>query len=168
VYRIPLIEPVTIVVSRWDPDATASNDPDGAGPLVPQDVIFGSPTVYESAGAGSVKADTRVYLPAVRLPAQLEVEDDQKLSMTLGGDAPYTRYVFVCHLQSLAPLGLSDALKKRDRIDAVEVYNRPGIIALPLAEPLYIYEVEHGSPGTGPTGVDLRILYTTTDADAPK
>ena len=165
-FRIPLLEPNTLVVSQLDLDATASNDPDGAGPLTPGSDIWQAPTVYEAGGAaGTAKEDTRVYLTQVRFPVQVEVLDDAQMREVLGGNAPISRYVFIAHLQHLVPLGLEDVLKPRDRIDAVEVYHHPGVIALPLREPLYIYEVEYGSPGTGPTGFDLRILYTTSNPD---
>ena len=47
----------------------------------------------------------------------------------------------------------------KGRITAIEKNKWPGVVVRDLPEPLYILEVESGSPGMGPAGFDLAIIY---------
>jgi hypothetical protein len=178
--RVPLLYPSLVVISRLDIQSTRRVDPDGAGPITGgYDPDLREPYVYSAGTEDAVKTDTRRYLPAIRVPCQVEVKDFEEVRQKFGGDAPVTQMTFVLHVKDLRRLGywLTDAqcergggpsLKTNDRIDRVETMRQPGVVAYPLKEPLYIYELEPGSWGMGPSGQDLVIVWTANRPALPE
>jgi hypothetical protein len=54
-----------------------------------------------------------------------------------------------------------------DRVDAVEEPRSLRVKSIHLAAPLYIIRIDPGSWGMGPSGHDLKILYTATRPAKP-
>ena len=177
--RVPLLSPVQLVISRLDLQNTRRVDPDGAGPLTSgYDADLREPHVYTDP-ARETRVDARRYLPAIRVPCQVEVKDFEQVRQRFGGDAPVTQMTFVLHVMDLRRLGywLTDtqcergggpALKTNDRIDRIERTGRPGEVVYPLKEKLFIYELEPGSWGFGPSGQDLVIVWTANRPGLPQ
>jgi hypothetical protein len=176
VFRVPLLFPNAVVISRLSTQLTRDNDPDGAGPLVGgYDPDFNEPYAYEDTETSpqtgeELRTDTRIYLPQIRIPCQVETTDFEEVRQTFGGDAPVTDMTFVLHNKDLRQMGLLDEseecacvpkLKTNDRIDRVE---RRGSrkVTQRFKESLYIYEIKPGSWGMGPSGQDLQIVFTSS------
>jgi hypothetical protein len=166
------------VISRLDVPATQRVDPDGAGPITQgYDPDLREPIAYTD-GAGD-RATTVRYKTPVRVPCQVEVKTYEELRQVFQGDAPVTTMVFVLHNKDLRRLGLltckagcgsgSQSLKiaKNDRIDGV-LCMRKGESNTDLVEPLYIYRIDPGSWGMGPSGTDLKIVYTANRPALPQ
>jgi hypothetical protein len=169
-FRVPLLFPSAVIISRLDIRKTRAVNPPGAQEAVGYDEDFREPIPYESAGK---LLDTRRYKPEVRVPCQVEVRTFEELNQVFGGDAPVTDKVFVLHNRDLLRLGLLETdccttkIKKNDRIERDEVLGRPGDVSQAFAEPLFIYRIDPGSWGMGSSGQDLQIVYTTDrSADA--
>ena len=181
--RVPLLAPSAVLISRLSPTMTSRVDPDGAGPIVGgYDPILREPYPYEdttqTTASGEEKAVTTVrYSPHVRIPCQVEIKTFEELRQTFSGDAPVTNMVFVLHNKDLKRLGLlfdGDAgcncvpkLKTNDRIDRVEVLRSPGTISHPFKEKLFVFRIDPGSWGMGPSGQDLQIVWTSNRPATP-
>lgn len=171
-FRVPLLYPSAIVVSRLDIAATRAVDPPGSL-AAGYDPDLREPIAYEDAGTLSVdgeptKADARRYMAAVRIPCQVEVKDFEEVMQKFQGNTAVTQMVFVLHNKNLAQLGLTGLLKDNDRIDAVEKNGSPGVVVQALENPLYIFKIEPGSWGMGPTGQDLQVVYTVNRPNDPR
>jgi len=148
---VPLIFPVTVVIVRLDPEATWAAQ--------------GYDSIYEEAKPlqdATLLTDGLVYLPEVKLPCQFEVKTNAELKMVTGGDAPFSRWVFVLHRKDLRSRGLLDSdgtcsLKKGDRIVRVE---KGGRVVFTPKQDLYIYRIDPASQGFGVDGYDLELVYT--------
>lgn len=178
-FSTPLLYPSILVVSRLDIEYTRNVDPDGpTGPLTQgYDPHLREPIPYEdtsittTAGEETRQSSVR-YKPKVRIPCQVETVTFEELNQMFGGDNTLSEMRFVLHNKDLRRLGLwtdipddgsgctGNRLKKNDRIDAIEVSGRPGVISVPLAEPLYIKKIDPGSWGMGKSGQDLQIVWT--------
>jgi hypothetical protein len=165
-----------LVVSRLDIPATARVDPDGAGPITDgYDPDLREPIAYTDAD-GSRAVTTR-YRQPVQIPCQVEIKSFEELRQVFQGDAPITTMVFVLHNKDLVRLGLlkcdsgcndvSLKLKTNDRIDGV-LCKRRRVPNIDLKEELYIYRIDPGSWGMGPSGTDLKIVYTTNRPALPQ
>jgi hypothetical protein len=128
-YRGRLIWPMFIEVERIDTDATRTTDPDAGGSLTSgYDDVFEEPVLVpaaEVAGApptGSPRGTvTTVYQTAIRLEAQIEVDDFNVLRQFASGDTPGFELRCVMHYAELERLGLigldgSTLLRKGDRL----------------------------------------------------
>jgi hypothetical protein len=165
--RVPLLNPITVVLYRLDIQATWSEDPPGAHASEGYDYLLREPVVSRTAGVRTVP---RVETGPVSVPAQVEVLSYQQLQATFGGDNPATDTAFVLHRQDLESLGLLDSnrncvLKPGDRVDHLEMSGRT---IQTFKKPLYVYEVRPRSWGFGPDGYDLEILYTTHRSADPR
>lgn len=176
--RAPLLFPSLLKVSRLDIVATERVDPDGpAGPLTSgYDPDLREPVVYTDA-SGSRASSVR-YKPPVLIPCQVEIKKFEELRQVFGGDAPITEMVFVLHNKDLVRMGLLKCgsgcgtdgtlkLKTNDRIDAV-LCRRKRVPNIDLKEDLYIFRIDPGSWGMGPSGTDLKIVYTTNRPALPQ
>ena len=178
--RVPLLYPSAVVISRLSPTLTHNVDPDGAGPLTSgydPDLLEPYPyedtTVTTPEGEETVATTTRYNTP-IRIPCQVEIRTSEELRQVFQGDAPVTEWVFVLHNSDLSRLGLLDMdcgcapkLKTNDRIDRIEVLGSPGKLAYRLKHVLYIYRIDPGSWGMGPSGQDLHIVYTVNRPATP-
>lgn len=175
--RVPLLFPSLLKVSRLDIPATRRVDPDGAGDLTTgYDPDLRTPHVYTDA-TGSRVISTR-YKPPVYIPCQVEIKKFEELRQIFTGDAPVTEMSFVLHNRDLVKLGLLNVdgncghngvldLKTNDRIDGVYC-TRKRIKNIDLKEELFIYRIDPGSWGMGPSGTDLKIVYTTNRPALPQ
>ena len=176
--RVPLLFPSLLKVSMLDLQSTSRFDPDGpGGPLTGgYDPDLRSPYVYTDSDGS--RASTVRYKPPVLIPCQVEIRRFEELRQVFGGDAPVTEMVFVLHNRDLVRMGLLRCssgcgtsgtlkLKKNDRIDAV-LCKRKRIPNIDLQELLYIYRIDPGSWGMGPSGTDLKIVYTTNRPALPQ
>lgn len=180
-FRVPLLFPSAVVISRLSTTLTRTVDPDGAGPLTSgYDPDLREPYSYEDTGEttpeGEEKKFTTVrYAPPIRIPCQVEIKSNEELRQVVHGDAPVTEWVFVLHNRDLKRLGLLElnygccapALKTNDRIDRIEELRSPGKINHNFKEKLYIYRIDPGSWGMGPSGTDLHIVYTANRPSTP-
>lgn len=175
--RVPLLFPSLLVVARLDIAGTARVDPDGAGPVTEgYDPDLREPIAYTDA-AGS-RATTVRYMPPVQIPCQVEIKTFEELRQVFQGDAPVTTMVFVLHNSDLVRMGLLKysmgcsiggnlSLKTNDKITSV-LCKRKRISNIDMKEDLYIYRIDPGSWGMGPTGTDLKIVYTTNRPSLPQ
>ena len=175
-FRVPLLEPNVLVISPLSIAQTRAVDPPGAATEGYHEDLH-EPVVYEDATGKRVSAQR--YGEQIRVPCQVEVKSFEELQQVFQGDAPVTKMCFVLHMSDLVLLGLVRddpgcalhgglKIKKNDRIDAIEVHGIPGEVAVPLATPLYIYRIDPGSWGMGPSGTDLRIVWTANRPDTPQ
>jgi hypothetical protein len=127
------------------------------------------PILREPYPAGARNADTRRYLPAIRIPVQVEVKTYEQLHEVFAGDTAATTMVFVVDRMDLMDLGLIDLATGRPKIDKGDkimgIYDKEGAPLRVFADrlppdPLYIFEVRPGSWSFG-GGYGLELLYTT-------
>jgi hypothetical protein len=106
VYRGRLIFPFLAEIARLDTSATAT-----AGGY---DQRFREPTVTRPAGSEGPRVGGRRERALVRIAAQVEVADVDKLRQTQGGNVPTSKLALVAHLKDLARDGLIDVDGKPD------------------------------------------------------
>jgi len=169
--RIPLINPVDIVISRLDRSATWTQNPPG-DPTTGYDDLLQEPINFDNSTTG-LRVPARQNSTSIRVPCQVEIVSFSRLRMFPTGDAPDGNMSFVCHRVHLEPLGLIDSsgnclLKEYDIIDSIDKHNQPGVRALSMETvPLYIHDVQPQSWGAGGSrGFDLYIIYTRTNPRA--
>jgi len=166
-FRVPLLWPVDAVIERVDPSDTEIYDPDG-NPVSGYDHDFREPRFEQQDSLTVAKAT--LYLPAIRVPCQVEVPTYDELRMAAAGDNPLAKMALVLHRQQLEELDLLDPvtgnciIRRRDKLIAIEKDGRPALT--PEELPLYIYELRPASWGFGPDGYDLHIAYMTHDPRA--
>jgi len=166
-FRVPLLNPMQLIVQRLLPQETWANPPDPSV-TTGYDPDFREPVAAQAAGGLEV-TDARVYGPELEIPCQLEIKTFEEIQMLEAGDDALTRVVFVLHRRDLEQLQLLDEetgniiLKKNDKIVRLEKEGRK--VLLPHEE-LYICRIDPGSAGFGPDGYDLHIVLTKArDAD---
>jgi hypothetical protein len=167
-FRLGLVlEKSTAVIHRLNPAATKDLRP---YPGVPAgyDKDFREPLVFDGGPASDEKErlDTRMELPPVRVPCQIETPKFEELLQEVQGNDPKTTFHIVLWRRDLEDLGLIDTksraclIKVDDRVSCIEKWNEPGVVTVPFSPPgMYITEVQPGSPGFGPDGYDLEICF---------
>ena len=112
-------------LARLDTAATATTDPDGAGPLTGgYDPDFKESVLVDTDDDG-IGERVRQELPPVRVPCQVETKAFEELRMLASGNAPNTRFDLVFHFKNLEQLGLVDSatgdalLRPGDRLVAI-------------------------------------------------
>lgn len=172
--RVPLLYPSAIVLHPLDISGTRAVDPPGPQPKG-YDPYLREPVPYEVPATGEV-ADTRRYLPEVRIPCQVEVKTFEEVRQQVQGDAPVMNMTFVLHLSDLSRIGLladeecacigsggpyttRTRIKTNDKITAIEKKGMPGFVVQTFKEPLYVVQMAPGSWGMGPLGYDLEIVF---------
>ena len=175
-FRVPLLFPSAIVVSRLSITETRRIDPDGAGPLTSgYDPDFREPYLYSDS---EVAKTTERWEVPIRIPCQVETMGFEELNKVFGGNAPNSRMVFILHNRTLASLDLLPRnsqcgygsrilLNTGDRIDAIEKAGVPGYVIQSFQEPLYIHRIDPASWGMG-EGFDLHYVFTQTYPATPK
>ena len=157
--RIPLLFPSRIAISRLNIDGTWGEQPSPA--TTGYDPDLREPYAYETST--NSREDTRQYQAQIRIPCQVEVKTFEQLQQVFGGNTAVSKIVFVLHNRDLTRLGLLNGdtlgIKVNDRIDSIE--DARGRSALALQAPLYIFRIDPGSWGAGPSGTDLKIVWTT-------
>ena len=163
--RVPLLlERVAAIIHRLDVATTRAVDPPGAG-TTGYDEDFREPVVYD---AGTVRTDSRTELPAVRVPCQTEVLNEDRLRQAFSGAVPSSNLVIVLHRRDLERQGLLDAttrepiIRVNDRVSTLERIGFPGRVVRQLGPGgagLFVFEVRGASWGFGPEGHDLELLY---------
>lgn len=165
-FRLGLVlQKSTAVIHRLNPEASKGIKP-YAGVPAGYDKDFREPLVFDG-GPDPVeqeRLDTRIELPPIRIPCQIETPKFEELFMEVQGDDPKTTFRIVLWRRDLEDMGLIDkqtrfcAIKEDDRVSCIEKFGEPGITTLPFSPPgMYITEVQPGSPGFGPDGYDLEI-----------
>jgi hypothetical protein len=149
--RGALIWPMFVEIEQIDTDATATTDPDGAGPLTSgYDDVFEEPVLVpateESPGVpqvGSLRgAEATIYVAPIRLEAQIEVDDYNILRQFASGDVPNFELRCVIHYAELELLGLmgpdgSTTLRKNDRLR--RIIDQDGVLLLEVPYPPGLY-----------------------------
>jgi len=159
--RVPLISPMTVVVTQFLPAETCAQDPAGDS-TVGYDPDFREPVALQTEG-GQPVTDTRQYGDEIKLPCQVEFKTYEELQMVEQGDNGISKVALVLHRRDLLRLGLIDdngniKLKKGDKIIRFEKAGRTTLV--PNAT-LYFYRIDPASQGFGPDGYDLHIVWTS-------
>jgi hypothetical protein len=93
---------------RLDTAGTATQDPDGAGPLTGgYDPDFKESVLVDTDDDG-IGERVRVEHPPVRVPCQVDTKALEELRMLASGNAPRTTIDLVFHFKNLEKLGLVD------------------------------------------------------------
>lgn len=159
--RGALIWPMFIEVEQIDTDLTRTTDPDGAGPLTTgYDDVFDEPVIVpvpDVSGAppvGSLRgAEATIYKPAVRLEAQIEVDDFNLLRQFASGDVPSFEIRCVIHYTELEALGLigadgSTTFRKNDRLRRIiDTDGVTTLLEVPFPPGLYLVHPQDRSFG---------------------
>ncbi len=160
--RGALVWPMFVEIEQLDTDATRTTDPDGAGPLTTgYDDVFEEPVIVPAdeespdiPAIGSPRgAEATIYGTAIRLEAQIEVDDYNLLRQFASGDVPNYELRCVIHYFELELLGMigadgSATLRKSDRLrriiakDAVTV-----LLEVPYPPGLYLKHPQDRSFG---------------------
>lgn len=153
-YRGRLIFPMLARIGRVDL-ASMGADPDATGPLTTGfDDDFREPIrVADGTQAGAAR---RLEYALVDIPAQVEDQQWQSLSMEATGNDPSTSITLVFHFADLERLGFIDPTTKSatcpivgDRLDAI-VDPRTGAVEQKAPEPgIYCVHAEPRSYGLG-------------------
>lgn len=120
-------------------------------------------------GTRVTRTETRIELPPIRVPCQVEIIKFERLRQEFSGDMPDTNITLVLHRKTMRRRKLLDPytgallLHKNDRIESLEAYRNPKKTTQPLDPPgLYVFEIQPGSFGFGSDGFDLHIVYLNT------
>jgi hypothetical protein len=156
--RVPLVlETTDAVIHRLDISSTKTVGP-YTGASGGYDQTFREPRVFDKANA---RQESTLYLPAVRVPCQVEVADFERLQQLFQGDVPTTALTLVLSRIDLERLGLIDTSTGRPVFnvnDKVTQFERFGKIIRTFVEPLYVWQVQPASWGFG-NGYDLELLH---------
>lgn len=167
IFRVPFVlEKSLAVIHRIDLSATSALEP-FPGQVGGYDKDFREPIVYDvDTPRGKVRETTRVELPAIKVPCQVEEIEFEKLRQLFPGDMPSSNMVLVLHRMDLHQMRLVDettgrpTIRKNDRVSHLENFRLPGTVTLKFDDPgLYVFEVRPGSHGFGPDGYDLNLIY---------
>jgi hypothetical protein len=167
IFRVPFVlEKSLAVIHRIDLSATTALEP-FSGQVGGYDKDFREPVVYDvEVPTGKVRETTRVELPAIKVPCQVEEVEFEKLRQLFAGDMPSTNMTLVLHRMDLHRMSLIDPttgkplINKNDRVSHLENFRTPGTVTLKFDDPgLYVFEIRPGSHGFGPDGYDLNIVY---------
>ncbi len=138
---------------RLDTEATASVDPDGAGPLTGgYDDDFKEPGLVDLDDDG-VSERIREEYPPVRIPCQVEPETFEALQMLQSGNAPRSEVALVFHFKDLERMGLVDVasgdamIRPGDRLGAI--YDKAGELIQSVRAPPGLYVDEARPIGFG-------------------
>jgi hypothetical protein len=108
-----------------DTAGTATQDPDGAGPLTGGfDPDFKESVLVDKDDDG-IGERVRVEHPSVRVPCQVDTKAIEELRMFASGNAPRVTVDLVFHFKNLEKLGLVDAatgdalLRPGDRLSGI-------------------------------------------------
>lgn len=159
-----LINPFDVEIAPLDTAATAE-DPTGPGDTIASgyDEDFQEPVVL--TGAGGVREPGRREGAIIRLPAQIEVAQYERLIAFQNGDSPDSRVTLVFHFRDLERAGLVDGptgealVRRRDRL--VAVYRRCSTqLVQRIRNPPGLYAVE-AAPELGGLGLHRNLLLVT-------
>jgi hypothetical protein len=162
--RVPLLNPVGVIITQLDPDATRVIDPPGS-PSAGYDDVLGEPVLYDDPATAQRTSPVQ-YMSEIKVPCQVEVASFERLRMHFAGNCPDSNIVLILHRMHLEELDLIDVntgrtvLKPMDMIVRIEKLDSDTIVQT-FQTPLYIFEVRPGSWGFGPDGHDLELIYTT-------
>ena len=138
---------------RLDTHATATVDPDGAGPLEGgYDPDFKEPVLVDQDDDG-IGERIRQEHPAVRIPCQVDTKAFEELRMLASGNAPKSRVDLVFHFKDLERMGLVDPtsgdalLHPGDRLGAI--YDKAGDLVQQVRTPPGLYITEARPIGFG-------------------
>lgn len=144
-WRGRLIHPFLVCYRRLDLSAT-----DTAG----YDDVFREPAVVDNGSELGI--DARAESAELRVPAQIEPADFEKLQMFASGDTPLSTMTVIHHFRDLESMGLVDSdgmatLKKGDRLAAIREsaspYNK--VLEVPVNPGLFVREVRAIGIGLG-------------------
>ena len=138
---------------RLDTHTTATEDPDGSGPLTGgYDPDFKESVLVDPDQDG-IGEPVRVEHPAIRLPSQVEPEAFDELRMFASGNAPRSQIDLVFHFKDLERLGLVDTqtgdalIRSGDRLGAI--YDLAGELVQEIRTPPGLYVTEAKPIGFG-------------------
>lgn len=167
-FRLGLVlEKSAAVIHRLSPSATKDLRP-YAGATAGYDKDFREPLVFDTNAPDDEqeRTDTRIELPAIRVPCQFETPKFEEMNQEVQGNDPKTMFRLVLWRGDLEDMGLIDKqsraclIKVDDRVSCIERWNSPGVVTIPFNAPgMYITEMQPGSPGFGPDGYDLHICF---------
>lgn len=166
-FRVPLLlEKSLAVIYRLDPQATKLVKP-YSGAQSGYDDDFREPVIYDDVrGSETLRQSSRIELPPVKVPCQVETRRFEALDQKEPGDVPDSDVQLVFHRMDLLQLKLIDPytneilIRKNDRVSHIEAYRYPGKVSKQFDPPgLYITQIVPASFGFGPDGYDLHIVY---------
>lgn len=168
-FRVPLVlEKSLAVIHRLSPSATMSVQP-FSGQTEGYDKDFREPIVYDddtNVGSSTERQSTRMELPPIRVPCQVEPVRFERLRQRFPGDMPDSNLLLVLHRMDLLKLKLLNTetneplINVNDRVEHIEAFARPGTITQKFKAPgLYVFEVQPASFGFGPDGYDLHLVF---------
>ena len=148
-----LIFPFLAELHRLDTQATAIEDPDGAGPLEGgYDPDFKESVLVDPDSDG-IGEPIRKEHPFVRVPCQVEPKVFDELRMFASGNAPRSHIDLVFHFKDLERMGLVDKatgdalIRPGDRLSAI--YDKTGELVQQIRTPPGLYVTEARPIGFG-------------------
>ncbi len=148
-----LIFPFLAKLYRLDTLATATEDPDGAGPLQGgYDHDFKESVLVDLDDDGIGERIRQEHSP-VRIPCQVEPEVFDELKMFASGNAPRSNIDLVFHFKDLERMGLVDLtsgdalIRPGDRLSAI--YDKAGELVQQIRTPPGLYVTEARPIGFG-------------------
>jgi len=148
-----LIFPFLAEIHRLDTAATATEDPDGTGPLAGgYDPDFKESVLVDQDGDGVGERVREEHAP-VRIPCQVEPEVFDQLRMLASGNAPRSNIDLVFHFKDLERLGLVDPasgdalVRPGDRLSAL--YDKAEELVQQIQTPPGLYVSEARPIGFG-------------------
>jgi len=164
-----LIFPFQAELCRQDTQATASLDPDGAGPLESgYDRDFREPVLADDDGDGLGRA-VRDEHPPVRLPCQVEAKVFDALQMAASGNTPDSAIELLFHFRNLEQQGLVDQetgqalINPGDRLAGL--YDAAGSLVFAVTNPpgLFVREARPLGFGLGRSRPQRNLLLVTLE-----
>ena len=164
-------------IHRLDTQATAVQDPDGAGPLLGgYDSDFREPVLVDTNDDGIGERVRREH-PALLLPCQVEPEAFDALQMAPAGNTPRSLVRLVFHFAHLEREGLIDSatgdarLRVGDRLGAI--YDAAGELVQRIRTPPGLFVTEARPIGFGlwrprPRRNLLLVSFDSRETAAPR
>lgn len=158
-YRGRLLCPIKIGVARIDTATTEAN--------TDFDSVFMTPKVKKTFGARGAREKGRREFVEVKLLAQSEIIDFNKMQQGPGGNVPDYRVSYIVHYKQLEDLGLIDATTQKpliginDRIVA-KYHNRSEALLRAFTNP-EIFVVAAVDAGEGFDGRTNLLVLVTSD-----
>lgn len=161
-----LIFPFLVELAPLDTAATESTDPDGGGPLTSgYDELFRAPVKVLADGDDQTGVKARIESALIQLPAQIEPDQMNQLSMLLSGESPESNsFRVVFHYNDLEDQGLlhpdgTPTIKKRDRL--TRILNMDGDLVETIANPpgLFVEQVMSRGWGLGGSSPTRNLLF---------
>lgn len=156
-----LIFPFLVELAQLDTAAIAADPGAGVPVASGYDPDFREPVKVAPAASAQVGVSARKETAPITVRAQIEPDQQERLSMMLSGNSPNSRFGIVLHYKELERAGLLDSngrplIRKNDRL--VRILTTAGALVEVIPNPPGLFVVEVQSMGFGPGGMRNLLL----------